>query len=58
MDLENRVKGEFEFTDLNINAKIDKEVFELMKSEDIDVLQKDYENTSREIAEIEKFLNQ
>ena len=29
-----------------------------MKSEDIDVLQKDYENTSREIAEIEKFLNQ
>jgi hypothetical protein len=29
-----------------------------MKSEDIDVLQKDYENSSREIAEMEKFLNQ
>ena len=58
MDLENRVKGEFEFTDLNINAKIDKEVFDLMKSEDIDALQKDYENTSREIAEMEKSLNQ
>ena len=58
IDLENRVKGEFEFTDLNINAKIDKEVFDLMKSEDIDALQKDYENTSREIAEMEKSLNQ
>ena len=58
IDLENRVKGEFEFTDLNINAKIDKEIFDLMKSEDIDALQKDYENTSREIAEMEKSLNQ
>ena len=58
IDLENRVKGEFEFKNLNINAKIDKEIFDLMKSEDIDALQKDYENTSREIAEMEKSLNQ
>ena len=37
-----------------MNATIDEEVFDLMKSEDIDALQKDYEITSREIVEMGK----
>ena len=57
IDLENRVKGEFEFGDLDMNATIDEEVFDLMKSEDIDALQKDYDKMNREIDEMEKSLN-
>ena len=58
IDLENKVKGEFEFGDVDMNATIDEEVFDLMKPEDIDALQKDYESTGREIAEMERSLNQ
>jgi hypothetical protein len=58
IDLENKVKGEFEFPVLNIDDTIDDEVFDLMKSEDIDALQKDYDKLSREIDEMEKSLNQ
>jgi len=58
IDLENKVKGEFEFGDVDMNATIDEEVFDQMKPEDIDALQKDYESTGREIAEMERSLNQ
>ena len=58
IDMENRGKGMLIIGDIDMNATIDEEVFDLMKSEDIDALQKDYEDTSREIAEMEKSINQ
>jgi len=57
IDMENRVKGMLEIPTLYMNTPIDEEVFDLMKSEDIDTLQKDYDKMSREIAEMEKSLN-
>jgi hypothetical protein len=58
IDMENRAKEGYDPGDIYLDKAIEADLFDLMKSEDIDALQKDYENTSREIAEMEKSLNQ
>tara|TARA_A100001011_G_scaffold33671_1_gene32217 strand:+ start:1763 stop:2044 length:282 start_codon:yes stop_codon:yes gene_type:complete len=54
LELKNRVKGNFEFEDLNINATNYEEVFDLKESEDNQALQMGCNNIIKKIAQMEK----